>query len=409
MNHLLTALLLATPALAQSPVVGFSYNGTTGLRSSFSTTTDDFVGHWVATPPSTLSYREFDLDATATIAYSFNFTTSQLGTVDLATSVLTPFGPSGIPGSSIYGFTAHPDGTTWYAMSRSGTDCQLYRGSMVAGSFVPVGGVQSGYAFMNLACDGAGNLYSIDVISDALYRINVLTGVPMLVGPIGLPLNYTHGLDFDWSTGWLYACLITSGVTESYFARLDPNSGAILDAQDTLVFNSQMRMAIAQPSPLLTTDISTFCVPANANSTGSATFLVGNPSGVAGSGLHLDAINGPPTNFGYFLVGSAPNEPGTPISFGRLCLSTAPGSSLGRYNLAGTARNSLGVFNGFGVLENLSSTSSTSFGFDVPMALPLAGSPWILAGSTWYFQLWHRDNRAGIGASNFSSGIRATF
>lgn len=159
----------------------------------------------------------------------------------------------------------------------------------------------------------------------------------------------------------------------------------------------------------------TFCDPANLNSTGASTtlsgyFLTGSGIGGGMSDLHLECVNGVPSELGYFLVGAASDEPGVAISNGTLCLSTA---SFYRYNVAGTTSNSVGLFNAAGVLENFAGTSSVGpvgmeTGFDVPDAV--AGTvQTITAGSTWHFQVWHRDTPAGVGSSNFSNGLSVTF
>jgi len=58
------------------------------------------------------------------------------------------------------------------------------------------------------------------------------------------------------------------------------------------------------------------------------------------------------------------------------------------------------------VLQNQVGTSTVGSGFDVPATVPITGSPTISAGSTWHFQLWHRE---AAGASNFSNGLSVTF
>ena len=75
----------------------------------------------------------------------------------------------------------------------------------------------------------------------------------------------------------------------------------------------------------------TFCDPANNNSTGLPTVLSGTLSAPGGSGLHLEASQGPAGEFAYFLVGTGASEPGLmlPGSAGRLCL-TLGGGNCGR-------------------------------------------------------------------------------
>ncbi len=160
-------------------------------------------------------------------------------------------------------------------------------------------------------------------------------------------------------------------------------------------------------SDLLVTPLDpvSFCDPAGNNSTGLPTVLSGTMGSGIGSGLHLEATQGPDTQFGFFLVGTGVSDPGAPVGQGHLCLSGTGGNSLGRYNVAGGALNSIGQFDSSGVLQNLAGTSTVGSGFDVPTPVPSIGGS-IIAGSTWHFQLWHREDN---GQSNFSNGLSVTF
>ncbi len=173
------------------------------------------------------------------------------------------------------------------------------------------------------------------------------------------------------------------------------------------------RESTATNRPTLTIDftpqsgnLSTFCDPANINSTGFPTALSGTFGSGVGSGLHLEATSGPPTQFGYFLVGAQSVDPGFPVDSGELCLSITPPNQFGRYNISGGELNSIGLFDAGGVLQNLVGTSTTGSGFDVPTTIPITGSPTITAGQTWHFQLWHREDN---GDSNLSNGLSAVF
>ncbi len=130
------------------------------------------------------------------------------------------------------------------------------------------------------------------------------------------------------------------------------------------------------------------------------------------SHLRLYATDGPDTEFGYFLVGTAPETVNPlPISNGFLCLSTTGGNAFGRYNVNGSTLNSIGAFDASGDLINQvgTSTDAGSEGFDVPSTIPLGANPMIMAGDTWYFQLWYRDGATGTGNSNLSNGLAVTF
>lgn len=197
------------------------------------------------------------------------------------------------------------------------------------------------------------------------------------------------------------------GVMSEYEGSFTYSTGATLEVLVIMAVNdhngglcSEYSMDVSgalQPS-------FTFCTPGAPNSTGVPSLLTGTLGSGVGSGLHLEVNNGPNGALGYFLMSSSYSLSGINISQGFLCLS----GSLGRYNVAsGTgALNSVGFFDGSGVLQNAVGTSTSGSGFDVPSTLPLAGTPQIQPGETWHFQLWHRE---AFGTSNFSNGIAFTF
>jgi len=147
---------------------------------------------------------------------------------------------------------------------------------------------------------------------------------------------------------------------------------------------------------------STFCDPMDPNSTGLPTIGFAYRLDGAGVGVHLEAEQGPPFNFGYWMIGTNASQPGIQVDSGRFCLAFGPGDAIGRFNLAGTSMNSIGAFDSQGVLQSLASPTVTGTGFDIPATAPFPGSPLLASGHTWHFQLWHRD--VG-GFSNFSNGI----
>ncbi|MEZ6019326.1 MAG: hypothetical protein R3F17_04255 [Planctomycetota bacterium] len=149
-----------------------------------------------------------------------------------------------------------------------------------------------------------------------------------------------------------------------------------------------------------------FCAHALPNSTGQPTQLLANRLEVPGAGWHLEALQGPRGQAGYLVVGSLTQSPGLALGQGRLCLDTGPGALIGRYNQAGTVMDSIGFFDPSGRWLPAANLSVLGAGFDLPSTLPIPGNPAIATGSTWYFQLWHRD----VGAtSNLSNGISLTF
>ena len=149
------------------------------------------------------------------------------------------------------------------------------------------------------------------------------------------------------------------------------------------------------------------------NSVNYAVTLAGSAFGLAGgSGLHIDAAGGPPSEFG-FVIMSSDGSASTNLFQGVLCLGTPQG----RYNPQVAANqglpqlNSLGQFDAAGVFQNLVGTSVAGSGFDVPSELPFSpAGQTIASGDTYFFQVWYRDQDGGGGPSaNFSDTIEATF
>lgn len=150
--------------------------------------------------------------------------------------------------------------------------------------------------------------------------------------------------------------------------------------------------------------------PAVPNSSGlSATLGFSGFSSNVGSGFHLECVDGPALQFGFFIVSATANS-NVPLFDGVLCLDLP----FGRYNPQIATNqglpvlNSLGQFDGGGVLNSLAgnATSSGGSGFDVPLELPFAPpGQVILPGTSWCFQCWYRDGAS----ANFSNVAEVSF
>tara|TARA_R110002126_G_scaffold248226_3_gene391114 strand:- start:6006 stop:8669 length:2664 start_codon:yes stop_codon:yes gene_type:complete len=136
-----------------------------------------------------------------------------------------------------------------------------------------------------------------------------------------------------------------------------------------------------------------------------------------GSDLHLEVIDGPAGEFGFILV-SVNSTANLAIFNGVLCLGTPQG----RYNptiatnQSNPSFNSIGQFDGAGVLQSLfgNATSSGGSGYDVPLALPYSpAGQMIMSGDQWSFQCWYRDQIAPLpnpgSSANFSNAIDVVF
>ena len=168
---------------------------------------------------------------------------------------------------------------------------------------------------------------------------------------------------------------------------------------------------LISPFPGTTTSIT--CSPAVPNVGGSGATLATSFVGFGPvTGLRLECTDGAPNQFAFVLV--APTATQTlPVFQGVLCLD-AP---LGRYtnqiavNQGFPQLNSIGQFDASGVFQNLTGTSQTGTGYDVPFELPFIPSgQTIQAGQTWNFQVWMRDlDGGGVPTANFSDVLEVTF
>ena len=112
----------------------------------------------------------------------------------------------------LYLVTSDGDGTRLYTIDRATGE------STLRSSFF-------GRMFVDIAVDETGLLFAHCIISDAIYRIDS-TGNATLIGPTGLSANYSQGMDFDRSSGELYAWIYVDTTGSTAFSRINLETGA---------------------------------------------------------------------------------------------------------------------------------------------------------------------------------------
>jgi hypothetical protein len=162
---------------------------------------------------------------------------------------------------------------------------------------------------------------------------------------------------------------------------------------DLIVTSPSTDSVIWVPTSLNATIGAVGCGPANPNSTGAPGVIFASGSvAVSADELVLHGRELPPRSFAYFLTSLTPSAMSpVPGSSGSICLGgnigrlIAPGQVV-QVSGAGTVRLEVGT-----------------------QSLPQSNGPQpIVAGQTWYFQLWHRDLPL-TSPSNFSSSIGVGF
>ena len=103
--------------------------------------------------------------------------------------------------------------------------------------------------------------------------------------------------------------------------------------------------------------------------------------------MTLFAEQVPPGQFGFFLVGRTQGMFIPPGSSGFICLS----GDIGRYNQ----------------IANIIQGPSGTLQVDLT-AVPVNPTSPVVAGETWNFQCWYRDNNPTL-TNNFTDGVVVTF
>lgn len=151
--------------------------------------------------------------------------------VDTTSGVFTPLGPIAglVAGSNTSGLTWDYSTNTMYLCNLNGGVATLYTLNTATLTATPVGTILTG-TVIDIACSNGGQIYGIKFaaaagVSDSLISINKATGVGTTVGPLGVDVNFAHGLDFDPATDSLfYPGYIGGGVNNLY--RINTTTGA---------------------------------------------------------------------------------------------------------------------------------------------------------------------------------------
>jgi hypothetical protein len=183
---------------------------------------------------NTLSQPFFGLehDNGTGLLYAVDNATRALGTLNKTTAVFTPVVTiTGLPplapppafnitGLAFLSYGAGPV----YLMGGDGVSSNLYTINTTTGAATLVGA--TGTALMiDIAINNSGQMYGMDIGTDSLYTINTGTGAATLIGPTGFNANFAQGMDFDKSTGILYAWLYL-GAGVNHFVQYNLATGA---------------------------------------------------------------------------------------------------------------------------------------------------------------------------------------
>lgn len=390
MNAACTAsliLALASTAAAQSIVYGVDVRG----DQTFASDTGDFVANYTELAADDRRFFGLDFSADGLSLYAVDSDTFLVYTIDLNTGEASPTGVAigGLAVGTLTGLTADPDGSTWYLSCYNGTDSLLYRGNIQTGVFTLIGNMGTPF-FIDISMSPEGRLFGLDIDSDSLFEIDTGSASTSLVGGVGLNVNFAQGMDFDPTTGELFAALYLGG-GQGLLASLNTFTGVASTVAFTTSLDVELEIAIR---PIVAPVIGTYYCTANPNSTGVPGEIVAQGStDVLDNNLNLTARNLPQFSFGFMITSDTPQFTANPAgSAGNLCI----GGSIGRFVGPGQIQSS-GALGRFAIPVDLT-------------AVPQPNGPVAaVAGDRWYFQAWYRDSSPAGPTSNFTQGVQIIF
>lgn len=155
----------------------------------------------------------FGMDYDGQRIWGLNQTSGQVGIISettgafSATASITGRGAS----ENLTGLTIAPDGS-FFVSTSDGTTNRLYTLKPDTGVLTLIGPIANATLVIALAMNCAGELYGHDIGADMLVRIPPANPAgTTVIGPTGQNASFAQGMDFDDTTGTLYAWLYRSG------------------------------------------------------------------------------------------------------------------------------------------------------------------------------------------------------
>lgn len=136
--------------------------------------------------------------------YVIDYSLNELHSLDTASATISPIGTCNpITGQVWTGATGTADGIL-YASSTNESSSHLYIVDTVTGTATVVGQITNASAIIDIAINGDGEMYGVDISSDNLVKIDPNTGAGTVIGPIGFNADYAQSMDFEEGSGGLY-------------------------------------------------------------------------------------------------------------------------------------------------------------------------------------------------------------
>lgn len=377
---------------------------------------EDFSTSYVTIASQTAEITCLDFDALGETLWGVTESTHEYGMVHLddgsfhSQGVLAGLPPNGKPTgtSSVYDAPpwAQPYNGSWHFVlyDPNSNTSELWSGNLPSGNMSLVGTIGSGVVG-DVACSFHGEIYGIDTSNDTLIAIDEVTGAGTAIGPLGIDVGGSVGMDFDWATGELYAHVYL-GPGSGHFARLDLGTGAATLLADTGVADRRLEIAVQHGEGVPSSgSVTCDCTGGNSpcGTTGDPGHGCPNSSGPAGAALvgagvpsighdtfSLSVSSAAAMNPGLILAGT--------LDLGPQGLATIPDSA-GLLCVGGTTRR--------GGVAFADASGAASF-FDFQGA-PFGASDLVSPGASISYTFWFRDPGTAIGCPNDTASADFNF
>jgi uncharacterized repeat protein (TIGR01451 family) len=159
--------------------------------------------------------------------YALDFFSNEFVTLEMATGARTVIGMAHTPPGHYWtGLTAATDGSLYAMSTNCDTASTLHTIDRLTGAATVVGTTNAAPCLIDLAINAQGEIYAVDISSDALFQIDPSTGAATAIGLLGFAANHAQSLDFEEETGILYWA--AADQYNGSLRRIDTNSGASL-------------------------------------------------------------------------------------------------------------------------------------------------------------------------------------
>jgi hypothetical protein len=159
--------------------------------------------------------------------YVVNNDNNGLYAVNTTTGVYTQIGTTTPPsGTTFSGLTGAPDGTM-YGLTTSCSTSYLVTVDVTTGATTVIGSLTGVGCGIDLAFNtNDGMIYTVDLLTDNVYKIDPETAQVTLVGSTGISANYAQGMDYEEESGVLYWAAFNYTTNVGELRIIDTTTGA---------------------------------------------------------------------------------------------------------------------------------------------------------------------------------------